>query len=99
MTYFEKMRSQFANWSPAAVHAIAERRRDFDPRAGRWTHFSDMLLASGWTLTDGCWIAPAHLREQLAQEVGNGGVYLWVAVAAQIQADEVALCAEQMVPS
>lgn len=61
-----------------AIEYLARERLDY---------FTYMLRATGWTEDDGYWLAPERLRERLAQEVGRGHVALWIALAAQVQAD------------
>jgi hypothetical protein len=55
----------------------------------RLDHVDDMLLASGWMRDqEDLWTAPESLSEALAHEVGPGRVKRWIAISAQIQADE-----------
>ncbi len=54
----------------------------------RLDYFDQMLLACGWVRQESNWLAPAHMRELLALEVGAGSVKRSLAVAAQVQFDE-----------
>ena len=58
------------------------------PAGQRLVFLDEMLLACGWAQQGDGWKAPEHLSEALAKEVGSGAVSRWIAIGAQVQADE-----------
>jgi hypothetical protein len=90
--YLERIRAASSGGDYNAVQqAVADRAGD--PRAARIQFQEQLLLAAGWTRANGGWVPPPYLVAQLEQEAGRGSHYLHVAVAAQIQFDELSLVA------
>ena len=50
--------------------------------------FSELLLATGWSRdVTGGYLAPEHMRSDVAQQYGAGHLHLWDALNAQARFD------------